>query len=86
MQVSFLIPVYNTDPAVLTLCVNSELKAAADHHQVVMVDDASDNAQTLDFLDRCKSAGLANLKLVRTSANAGGSHALNLAAAEPSGD
>jgi len=86
MQVSFLIPVYNTDPAVLTLCVNSALKAAADHHQVVMVDDASDNAQTLDFLDRCKLAGLANLKLVRTSANAGVSHALNLAAAEASGD
>ena len=86
MQVSFLIPVYNTDPAVLTLCVNSALKAAADHHQVVMVDDASDNAQTLDFLDRCKLAGLANLKLVHASANAGVSHALNLAAAEASGD
>ena len=86
MQVSFLIPVYNTDPAVLTLCVNSALKAAADHHQVVIVDDASDNAQTLEFLDRCKSAGLANLKLLRASANAGVSHALNLAAAEASGD
>ena len=38
MQVSFLIPVYNTDPAVLTLCVNSALKAAADHQLVVVVD------------------------------------------------
>ncbi len=86
MQVSFLIPVYNTDPAVLTLCINSVLKAAADHHQVVMVDDASDNAQTLAFLERCKSVGLPNLKFVRASANAGVSHALNLAAAEASGD
>ena len=86
MQVSFLIPVYNTDPAVLTLCVNSALKAAADYHQVVIADDASDSAQTLAFLDRCKSAGLANLKLVRSSANAGVSHALNLAAVEASGD
>jgi len=86
MQVSFLIPVYNTDPAVLTICVNSALKAAGDHHQVVMVDDASDRVETLAFLDRCKSAGLANLKLVRNSLNAGVSHALNLAAAEASGD
>jgi len=39
MQVSFLVPVYNTDPAVLTLCVNSVLKAAADRHQVVIVDE-----------------------------------------------
>ena len=86
MQVSFLIPVYNTDPAVLTLCVNSVLKAAADHHQVVMVDDASRNPETLAFLERCDRAGLANLKLIRTAANAGVSHALNLAAAEASGD
>ena len=44
MQVSFLIPVYNTDPAVLTICVNSALKAAGDHHQVVIADDVSDSA------------------------------------------
>jgi len=86
MQVSFLIPVYNTDPAVLTLCVNSVLKAAADHHQVVMVDDASSNPETLAFWERCDRAGLANLKLIRTAATAGVSHALNLAAAEASGD
>ena len=86
MQVSFLIPVYNTDPAVLTLCVNSVLKAAADHHQVVVVDDASSNPETLAFLDRCDRAGLANLKMIRATDNAGVSHALNLAAAEASGD
>ena len=86
MQVSFLIPVYNTDPAVLTLCVNSVLKAAADHHQVVMVDDASSNPETLAFLERCDRAGLANLKLIRSASNAGVSHALNVAAAEASGD
>ena len=86
MQVSFLIPVYNTDPAVLTLCVNSALKAAADHHQVVVVDDASSNPETLAFLERCDRAGLANLKMIRATDNAGVSHALNLAAAEASGD
>ena len=86
MQVSFLIPVYNTDPAVLTLCLNSALKAAADHHQVVVVDDASSNPETLAFLERCDRAGLANLKMIRTADNAGVSHALNLAAAEASGD
>ena len=86
MQVSFLIPVYNTDPAVLTLCVNSVLKAAADHHQVVMVDDASSNPETLAFLERCDRAGLTNLKMIRTADNAGVSHALNVAATEASGD
>ncbi|MBT3973395.1 MAG: glycosyltransferase, partial [Acidiferrobacteraceae bacterium] len=86
MQVSFLVPVYNTDPAVLTLCVNSVLKAAADRHQVVIVDDASDREETRAFLSRCSEARLANLKLLRNDSNAGVSFALNQAAAVASGD
>ena len=86
MQVSFLVPVYNTDPAVLTLCVNSVLKAAADRHQVVIVDDASDREETRAFLSRCGEAKLANLKLLRNDTNAGVSYALNQAAAVASGD
>ena len=86
MQVSFLVPVYNTDPAVLTLCVNSVLKAAADRHQVVIVDDASDREETCAFLSRCGEAKLANLKLLRNDTNAGVSYALNQAAAVASGD
>ena len=86
MQVSFLVPVYNTDPAVLTLCVNSVLKAAADRHQVVIVDDASDREETRAFLSRCSEAKLANLKLLRNDSNSGVSFALNQAAAAASGD
>lgn len=86
MQVSFLVPVYNTDPAVLTLCVNSVLKAAADRHQVVIVDDASDREETRAFLNRCAEAKLANLKLLRNDTNAGVSSALNQAATAASGD
>jgi len=86
MQVSFLVPVYNTDPAVLTLCVNSVLKAAADRHQVVIVDDASDREETRAFLSRCGEAKLANLKLLRNDSNSGVSFALNQAAAVASGD
>ncbi len=86
MQVSFLVPVYNTDPAVLTLCVNSVLKAAADRHQVVIVDDASDREETCAFLSRCGEARLANLKILRKEANTGVSYALNQAASQASGD
>ena len=80
MRVSFLIPVYNTDPAVLTLCVNSTLKAAAEVHEVVIVDDASSRSETQEFLSRCEQAGLNNLKLIRNSGNHGVSYALNQAA------
>ena len=77
MLASFLIPVYNTELAVLRLCINSVLKAAGGEHEVVVVDDASDRAETLDFLSRCKSAGLENLKLLRNSENSGISYSLN---------
>ncbi len=86
MQVSFLVPVYNTDPAVLTLCINSVLKAAGDHHQVVVVDDGSDREETRAFLSRCADASLTNLKILRNEANAGVSYTLNQAAREASGD
>ena len=46
MRVSFLVPVYNTDPAILALCVNSVLKAANDYHEVILVDDATDRDDT----------------------------------------
>jgi glycosyltransferase involved in cell wall biosynthesis len=82
MQVSFLVPVYNTDPAVLSLCINSVLKAAEDHHQVVVVDDGSDREETRAFLRRCTDAGLANLKILRKEVNTGVSYALNQTASQ----
>ena len=52
MHTSFLIPVYDTDAAVLRLCVNSALKAAGDQHEGVVVDDGSRRTETIDFLHR----------------------------------
>ena len=86
MQVSFLVPVYNTDPAVLRLCVNSVLKAAGQAHEVVMVDDGSDRAETQEFLDRCDEAGIDQLQVIRNSGNHGVSFSLNQAADAASGN
>ena len=85
MRTSFLIPVYNTDLAVLRLCINSVLKAADDKHEVVVVDDASDRAETREFLSRCESTGLENMKLLRNSENSGVSYSLNKAAKSSTG-
>lgn len=86
MRVSFLVPVYNTDPAILTLCVNSVLKAAAGIHEVVVVDDASDRADTRAFVDRCEKAGIDGFRIIRNSGNHGVSFSLNQAAHAASGD
>ena len=86
MHTSFLIPIYDTDVAVLRLCLNSALKAAGDQHEVVVVDDGSRRTETIDFLDRCKVSGLENLKILQNSENSGVSYSLNKAAAAATGD
>ena len=86
MHTSFLIPVYDTDAAVLRLCVNSALKAAGDQHEVVVVDDGSRRTETIDFLNRCEASSLENLKMLRNSENSGVSYSLNKAAAAATGD
>ncbi len=86
MRTSFLIPVYNTDLAILRLCINSALKAAGDEHEVVVVDDASSRAETQDFLSRCEASGFDNLTVLRNAENCGVSYSLNKAAANATGD
>jgi len=86
MRTSFLIPVYNTDLAILRLCINSALKAAGDEHEVVVVDDASSRAETRDFLSRCEASGFDNLTVLRNTENCGVSYSLNKAVANATGD
>jgi GT2 family glycosyltransferase len=86
MHTSFLIPVYDTDAAVLRLCINSALKTAGDQHEVVVVNDGSNRTETIDFLNRCEASGLENLKIVTNSENSGVSYSLNKAAAVATGD
>jgi len=86
MHTSFLIPVYDTDAAVLRLCLNSALKAAGDRHEVVVIDDGSRCSETIDFLDRCEASGLDNLKMLKNSENSGVCYSLNKAAAVATGN
>ena len=85
MYTSFLIPVYNTDLAILRLCINSALKAAGDEHEVVVVDDASSRAETREFLSRCEASGFDNLTVLRNTENCGVSYSLNKAADNATG-
>ena len=86
MRTSFLIPVYNTEVSVLRLCINSVLKAAGNYHEVVIVDDASSQTETREFLSRCEASGLENLKTLRNSENNGVSYTLNKAADAATGE
>ena len=86
MRTSILIPVYNTDLVILRLCINSALKAAGDEHEVVVVDDASSEAETREFLSRCEASGFDNLTVLRNTENCGVSYSLNKAVANATGD
>ncbi|MDE0819059.1 MAG: glycosyltransferase, partial [Pirellulaceae bacterium] len=72
--------------AILRLCINSALKAAGDEHEVVVVDDASSEAETREFLSRCEASGFDNLTVLRNTENCGVSYSLNKAVENATGD
>ena len=54
MNVSFLLPVYNTEKTLLRICINSILHALGDDHEMVVVNDASETEETLDQLEKLR--------------------------------
>ena len=77
MNVTFVVPVFNTDHRILRICINSILHAAADGHEIVIIDDGSTNSNTLDFLDRCKSSNQYAITILNNQENSGVSYSLN---------
>lgn len=53
-MISVLIPVYNTNPDFITQCFESIKKQTFDKFEVIVVDNGSDNKQTIDVLDKYK--------------------------------
>jgi GT2 family glycosyltransferase len=86
MKVSFLVPVYNTDAYLLKICVNSIFHAVSDCHELVLIDDATDNDETLAMLEKFRCLSQYNVKVIRNSVNSGVSYSLNSGASASSGD
>jgi glycosyltransferase involved in cell wall biosynthesis len=75
LDFTVLIPVYNTNPAHLLEAVNSVINQSIDrHYGIYIVDDGSDNLETLKMLDYLKSRGC---KVFHLTHNMGTSAALN---------
>lgn len=51
---SIIMPVYNTSPRLLSAAVKSVLNQTYTHWQLILVDDASEDIQTLDYLSKVK--------------------------------
>ena len=75
MQVSFVVPVYNTEYRLLAICINSILDFMArtgNVHQLVIVDDASSSSATREFLDKCSIyQGPQHITVLRNNENSG---------------
>ena len=82
--ISVVMPVYNTDPAVLAAAVDSVRDQAYDRWQLCLADDASTRPETVELLDRL--AGDPQLRVVRLERNAGISEATNAALGVAEGD
>jgi GT2 family glycosyltransferase len=77
MKISFIVPVYNTDPQILRICINSILHCLQDQHELILIDDASTTSETLEFLSRWSSQFEFPVKLIRNPENCGVSYSLN---------
>lgn len=86
MKVTFVVPVFNTDYRILRICINSILHAAANQHEVVIIDDASTNAETIDFLSRCEQSQSQNITILKNLENSGVSYSLNKGIVSANGD
>jgi len=86
LKVSFLVPVYNTNGTLLRICVNSILHALSDYHELVLIDDASENAETLEVLEKCNHLSKPNVIVIKNSSNSGVSYSLNNGAHASSGN
>ena len=53
-MISVLIPVYNTNALYLKQCLESCLVQTIDDYEIVIIDNESDNLQTLEMLEEAK--------------------------------
>ncbi len=77
MTVSFLVPVFDTEGALLRICINSILHVIHDRHELIVVDDNSQNPDTLSVLDICRNLSKPNVKVLRNDSNNGVCYSLN---------
>ena len=77
MNVTFVVPVFNTDHRILRICINSILHSAGGEHEIVIIDDGSTNPKTLDFLERCKVNNQYAITILKNQENCGVSYSLN---------
>ncbi len=82
---SILMPVYNTDPAVLAAAIESVLAQSYGNWELCIADDRSSKAETREVLERF-SAQDARIKVVYSSQSGGISRTCNLAWEIAAGD
>jgi len=86
MKVTFVVPVFNTHHKLLQICVNSILHTVADQHELILIDDASTNPKTLEFLDKCRKNDTYNINVLTNNENCGVSYSLNKGISSAKGD
>ena len=85
MNISVVIPVYNTKRKYLSKCVNSVFSQTVKPDEVIIVDDGSTRQETLDFLKEQKSVEKIRVRIIRQE-NKGISGALNTGIKAMTGD
>lgn len=73
--ISIIIPVYNTPSSQLRLCMKSVYSQTYQNYEVIIINDASNNKDTIDFL---KDINNPKVRIINLESNGGISVALNI--------
>lgn len=76
MTISFIIPVYNAAPALLRACLDSIIAQDIPDIEILIADDCSTSAETVEFLESCTSLDN-NIRVLHNEINGGPSAARN---------
>ncbi len=77
--ISIILPVYNTKPDYLEVCINSVIDQSYVNWELCIVDDASDNQTTLKVLDKYEKGNDSRIHISHSSKNGHISTASNIA-------
>lgn len=85
-KISIIMPVYNTHPSYLETCINSVIEQSYANWELCIVDDASDNEETLRVLATYETSADPRIKIIHSKKNGHISVSSNLAIAMATGE
>ena len=84
MDLSVIVPVYNTEIKILEQCIKSIMKLKNINYELLLIDDGSESENSIEYENLIKNLNLKNIKYIYKE-NSGVSSARNLGVEKANG-